>query len=342
MERLLKKLEPKQELGPKSTCMPGTRVETINYLLTWIAEYDDGVLWCSGLAGTGKSALVGTLHKLLSFQMSGRSHLAAFIRYDRTEYWYSSELITSIAYSLGMFDQRIGNAIAKALAACRAAAKMPASEARSQFRLLLQEPLETIPELQDEGPLVVIIDGLDESDMSEELLELLADGFGPTLPFMRLIVSSRPEERISRAFKHRLQVHCFPLDTSSDEVKHDIQHFIQQRFASIKDKSVWGIYNEQDVVTQLAERASGLFIWAATVCSFLCNFPGSQRLKVLLDTYDSSRCNGSADDTISNRTGYHRVRSIRNEGRCPSPTMHSCSIRCPDCSHGQHDGVYAS
>ncbi len=284
MERLLKKLEPKQELGPKSTCMPGTRVETINYLLTWIAEYDDGVLWCSGLAGTGKSALVGTLHKLLSFQMSGRSHLAAFIRYDRTEYRNSSELITSVAYSLGMFDQCIGNAIAKALAACHAAAKMPASEARSQFRLLLQEPLETIPELQDEGPLVVIIDGLDESEMSEELLELLADGFGPTLPFMRLIVSSRPEERISRAFKHRRQVHCFPLDTSSDEVKHDIRHFIQQRFTSIKDKSVWGIYDEQDVVTRLAERASGLFIWAATVCSFLCNFPGSQRLKVLLET----------------------------------------------------------
>ncbi|KAK0437889.1 hypothetical protein EV421DRAFT_1674762, partial [Armillaria borealis] len=213
------------------------------------------------------------------------SHLAAFIRYDRTEYRHkSSELIMSIAYSLGMFDQRIGNAIAKALAACRAAAKMPVSEARNQFRLLLQEPLETIPELQDEGPLVVIIDGLDESDMSKELLELLADGFGPTLPFMRLIVSSRPEERISRVFKHRQQVHPFPLDTSSDEVKHDIRHFIQQRFASIEDKSVWGIYNEQDVVTWLAERASGLFIWAATVCSFLCNFPGSQRLKVLLET----------------------------------------------------------
>ncbi|PBK89074.1 hypothetical protein ARMGADRAFT_936535, partial [Armillaria gallica] len=85
--------------------MPGTRMETINYLLTWIAEYDDGVLWCSGLAGTGKSALVGTLHNLLCFHMSGRSHLAAFIRYDRTEYRCSSGLIMSIAYSLGMFDQ---------------------------------------------------------------------------------------------------------------------------------------------------------------------------------------------------------------------------------------------
>ncbi|PBK59544.1 hypothetical protein ARMSODRAFT_852246, partial [Armillaria solidipes] len=213
------------------------------------------------------------------------SRLAAFIRYDRTLYRDSSELITSIAYSLGMFDQRIGIAIVKALTESPAAVKMAASESRTQFRLLLQEPLETIPELQDEGPLVVIIDGLDESDVSTELLEVLADGFGPMLPFMRLIVSSRPEEKISRVFKKRQHgFHHFPLDTSSDEVKGDIRHFIQQRFNSIEDKHVWGMYKEQDVVIQLAERASGLFIWAATVCSFLCDFPSLRRLEALLET----------------------------------------------------------
>ncbi|KAK0235058.1 hypothetical protein EDD85DRAFT_65629 [Armillaria nabsnona] len=285
MKKRLRELRPRQMLGPKSTCLPGTRVETINALSSWIMECNDDVLWCSGLAGTGKSSVVGTLYNLLSFHLSSYSQLAAFIRYDRTEYWNSSELITSIAYSLGMFDQRIGNAIAKALTASRAALKMPASESRTQFRLLLQEPLEMIPKLRDERPLVVIIDGLDESDVSEDLLEVLADGFGPTLPFMRFIVFSRPEEKISCVFKKRQHgLHQYPLDTSSDEVKQDILYFIWQRFASIKDKSVWGTYNEQYVVTLLAERASGLFIWAATVCSFLCKFPSLWRLRVLLKT----------------------------------------------------------
>ncbi|PBK66165.1 hypothetical protein ARMSODRAFT_842476, partial [Armillaria solidipes] len=212
------------------------------------------------------------------------SRLAAFIRYDRTEYPNSSKLITSIAYSLGMFDQRIGHAIAAILTASRAAVKMPASESRTQFRLLLQGPLETIPELQDEGPLVVIIDGLDESDVSKELLEVLADGFGPTLPFMRLIISSRPEEKIYRVFKSYPHIRRFPLDTSSDEVKEDIRHFIQQRFNGIEDRSAWSEYNERQVVAQLAQRASGLFIWAVTACSFLCNFPSLERLKALLQT----------------------------------------------------------
>ncbi|KAK0421920.1 hypothetical protein EV421DRAFT_589816 [Armillaria borealis] len=284
MKTLLQELRPGQELGPKSVCMPGTRVETINYLMTWIAEYDDSVLWCSGLAGTGKSSLVGTLHKLLGFHMGSHSRLAAFIRYDRTSYSNSSELITSIAYSLGMFDQRIGDAIAKALDTSRAAVKMPVSESHIKFQLLVQEPLETIPELQDEGPLVVIIDGLDESEVSNELLKVLADGFGPKLPFMRLIVSSRPEEKIARVFKNCRHVHCYSLDTSSEEVKLDIQYFIRQRFTSIDNGTVWGKHNKEDVITWLAERASGLFIWAATVCSFLCGFPCLWRLNVLLET----------------------------------------------------------
>ncbi|PBK89080.1 hypothetical protein ARMGADRAFT_351055 [Armillaria gallica] len=320
MQPLLQDLKPGQELGPKSLCMTGTRTETINSLVSWIANCDNSVLWCSGLAGTGKSSLVGTLHDLLSFHMGSRSRLAAFIRYDRTLYRNSSELITSIAYSLGMFDQRIGEAIAKALRTSRATVKMAPSQSSTQLQLLVQKPLATIPELQNEGPLIVIIDGLDESDVSQELLEVLADGFGSTLPFMRLIVSSRPTEKISRVFKNCQHVHRYQLDTSSDEVKQDIQYFIQQRFASIEDESVWGTHNKEDVITQLAERASGLFIWAAIVCLFL-------------------RCNVGPDKSISHRARGRRVGSIWKEGRCP--TMHLCSIRRPDCSQGQHDGAYA-
>ncbi|KAK0440358.1 hypothetical protein EV421DRAFT_1962432 [Armillaria borealis] len=293
MKTLLEGLEPKDGVfgptstylpGPTSTCLPGTRVETMNYLMSWIADCDDRVLWCSGLAGTGKSSLAGTLDQLLRVDMSSRCRLAAFIHYDRTKYLNSSAMITSIAYHLGIFDQRIGDAIAKALDTSPAAVSMPASESRAQFRLLVQEPLETLPELQDEGPLVVIIDNLDESDASEDLLEVLADGFGPKLPFMRLIVFSRPEERISRVFKKCEHVCHFPLDISSHIVNDDIHYFIRQRFAKIKDDTVWGTYTKETVVTQLAERASGLFIWAATVCSFLCEFPSLPRLKALLET----------------------------------------------------------
>ncbi|KAK0474722.1 hypothetical protein EDD18DRAFT_1011474, partial [Armillaria luteobubalina] len=82
----------------------GTRVATINSILSWIAQCDGKVMWCNRLAETGKSLLMGTLHDLLTADFGGCSRLAAFIRYDCLEYLSASKLITTIAYSLGMFD----------------------------------------------------------------------------------------------------------------------------------------------------------------------------------------------------------------------------------------------
>ncbi|PBK68535.1 hypothetical protein ARMSODRAFT_1019665 [Armillaria solidipes] len=69
MHQLLQDLRPWTSLGPKSTCMKGTRVATINYLMDWIADCNGGMMWCSGLAGTGKSSLVGETVSVPSFAM---------------------------------------------------------------------------------------------------------------------------------------------------------------------------------------------------------------------------------------------------------------------------------
>ncbi|PBK88460.1 hypothetical protein ARMGADRAFT_1084414 [Armillaria gallica] len=186
MRDRLRDLQPPEELGPKSRCTPGTRVETINTMVSWIAKHNSEMLWCKGLAGTGKSSLMETLHDLLTADIGGRSRLAAFVCYDRIEYSNANKLITNIAYALGTFDVRIGMTISKVVETSRSVMTM--TDLSAQFRLLLRGPLERVPDLIDEGPLVVIIDRLDECDASSELLAVLAEGFAPKLPFMRLIV----------------------------------------------------------------------------------------------------------------------------------------------------------
>ncbi|PBK98121.1 hypothetical protein ARMGADRAFT_900924, partial [Armillaria gallica] len=62
------------------------------------------MMWCKGLVGTMKSSLMRTLHDLLTADLGGCSQLVVFIRYDHIQYSNASKLITSIAYSLGMFD----------------------------------------------------------------------------------------------------------------------------------------------------------------------------------------------------------------------------------------------
>ncbi|KAK0437162.1 hypothetical protein EV421DRAFT_1075347 [Armillaria borealis] len=286
MHQLLQDLRPWTSLGPKSTCMKGTRVATINYLMDWIADCNGGMMWCSGLAGTGKSSLVGTLHQLLTVHAGGRNRLGAFIRYDRIQYSDASHLITSIAYSLGMYDTRIGTTISTVLRRNRAVLSMAASSAGDQFRILLQEPLESLQDLANEGPLVIIIDGMDEGDASEEMLAVLSRGFGRKLPFIRLLVFSRPTESISLVFTTpNSAVTRFALDKASVEVNKDIRYYIQARFNAIpSDVAFEKACKELDAIDGLAQRASGLFIWAATVCLFIKEFPCINRLRVLLSS----------------------------------------------------------
>ncbi|KAK0421599.1 hypothetical protein EV421DRAFT_2068852, partial [Armillaria borealis] len=284
MRDRLRDLQPPQELGPKSKCMQGTRVATINAMVSWIAQCDGKTMWCRGLAGTGKSSLMGTLHDLLTADFGGRSRLAAFIRYDRIEYPNANKLITSIAYALGTFDVRIGMTISKVIETSRTVMTM--LDLKAQFRLLLRGPLERVPDLVDEGPLVVIIDGLDECDVSDDMLAVLAEGFGPKLPFMRLILSSRPVHHIATRFEGRDRMYPLHLDTSSESVDYDIRFYLEKKFATIcnDDPAFKEKCKKWDAINQLAARASGLFIWAVTVARFVHAFPGISRLQALLAT----------------------------------------------------------
>ncbi len=278
-DQLKQHLKPPQELDPKSKCTQGTRVETINTMMSWISRCNGGTMWCKGLAGTGKSSLVGTLHDLLIADIGGRSRLAAFIRYDRIEYSKASKLIASIAYALGMLDERIGMAISKAVQT-----RWPVDPS-AQFQRLLRGPLESLPGLLDGGPLVVIVDGLDESDVSDDMLAVLAEGFGPKLPFMRLIVSSRPVHRIATAFEGRDSIYILYLDTSSDSINRDIHFYLGlQLNVDNRDPVFQAKCKQLNAVDELAARASGLFIWAATIAKFICGWPGISRLEAVLAT----------------------------------------------------------
>ncbi|SJL17586.1 uncharacterized protein ARMOST_21138 [Armillaria ostoyae] len=281
MRDRLRDLHPPQELGPKLWCTQGTRVATINMMVSWIAQCDGRTLWCKGLAGTGKSSLMGTLHELLTTNIGGRSRLAAFIRYDRIEYSKASTLITSIAYALGMFDDRIGRAISLVVQTLPSVVTLPPS---AQFQFLLRNPLESLPDIGDGGPLVVIIDVLDECDISNDMLAVLAEGFGLKLSFMRLIISSRPVHRITMVFEGRDCMYPLHLDTSSESINRDIQFYLGREFATIRDDAFQEKCKALDAVNELTARASGLFIWAATVARFVHAFPGISRLQALLDT----------------------------------------------------------
>ncbi|KAK0493883.1 hypothetical protein EDD18DRAFT_395880 [Armillaria luteobubalina] len=291
MDQALLELVPDVKLDPKRECMPGTRRQAIKYLHTWIVTGLGNTLWCRGMAGTGKSSLMATLYGDLTSRAIIPCSFAAFLRYDRNIPAESSSLISNIAYSLCKSSYGLGRAISQVIEEKPWVLRMPITSAKEQFRLLLQDPLRSIHGLADRGPLVVIIDGLDECIVPRDIVPVLAGGFGQDLCFVRLIIASRPLEHIQNVFDAtKPAIPIIDLDPSTDsDADRDIQLYIGSRFHDMYEELPSDDSREfrhqceaLHVVDILTHQAKGLFIWAVTVCDFISEFPCESRLKMLL------------------------------------------------------------
>jgi hypothetical protein len=276
MWQTLGRLKPTADELTSPPCVPGTRVESIQATMSWIVDFNGEVLWIKGLAGTGKSTLMSSI-KDLSF---GMGRLGAFIRFDRMKMNDPSRVITTLAYKLAELDVRIGEAIANA------ASKSPrvADRLSTQFKDLVVNPLRTIEELGADGPIVVLVDALDESQRSDkwvELLSVLAGGFGKDLPFVRLIVASRTHPDIERIFKPD---HIRPLILDTNDS--DIRVFFEKKLLEIDNDYIQKFCAENNCVDELTKRANGLFIWAATMLAFILQYP-ARRLGSVLNSPSS-------------------------------------------------------
>lgn len=128
-------------------------------------------------------------------------------------------------------------------------------------------------------PRVIIIDGLDECRGADEQGELLAvlSRITQSVPIsVAVLVSSRPEHHIRGAFGLRDLNSCssrLPLDDSY-EPDTDIRKYLVDRLDSIrKDRPMEfisdAIWPSPEDVDTLVQKASGQFIYAATVDKFV-------------------------------------------------------------------------
>ncbi|KAI3616807.1 nacht and wd40 domain protein [Moniliophthora roreri] len=238
----------KRPLGSKSHCLLGTCRESLKAIVDWIFHGDEqqSILWISGIAGVGKSSLIGTLYNSLA-QYGFSSHLAAFICFDRADYQDAKALICSLAFQLAKFDEHFGNQIADAVD--RNPRIIDSTDMSAQVQKLIINPLINLKEeIAKEGCVVVMIDGIDEcshSDHAEtnfrkQMLQLFETNKLELLPFLCIVLASRPEEDIY-------------------ETRKDIKFFFEK---CLGDSSFNVLTKEEKekALTLLPEHASGLFI----------------------------------------------------------------------------------
>ena len=135
---------------------------------------------------------------------------------------------------------------------------------------------------------MVVLDGLDECGTARDrkaLLSVLANDFFHLFR-VRTIITSRPEIDICAAFESQCHILAYGLDITSPTNSEDILLYFQYHLARIRSQKKYLRLNidwpGEEASHDLVQRASGLFVWASTVCDFLNGHDPRKRLDVIL------------------------------------------------------------
>ncbi len=233
---LKSKLNPAEmEWTGRPTCHPRTRLDMHRTITEWIidSETTSKVLWITGLAGAGKSTLATTVANM--YAENGR--LGAYVFFDRDVKERSDPInsLRTLAYELSRCDVRIAKGIKGAVDVNSRIAQM---QLDAQFRDLVRMPLLQAASdtaqgqsLADEGPIVIVIDSLDEcgnDSTRKQLLKVLAKETAKLPKIVRVIITSRSEPDIIGAFAKEPHIKHHELEVLPNDG--DISVYIESQF----------------------------------------------------------------------------------------------------------------
>ena len=315
----LKNLNPADmNTATRECCLPGTRLDILDFITDWVTNpsLTQNVFWLYGLAGAGKSTLATTVAN----RFRELRRLGAFLTFDRNILTRSDPdvVIRTIAYYIGLFDSRLGAVISVAVQNEPGICQAPLD---TQFTKLLLDPIKSTEVLLNEGPIIIVIDALDECGTAKSrkaLLTVLVDQL-PRLPsFIRLLITSRAVHDIRKAFNNHVNVCCRELDITSIVNENDIHAYIGHEMVSIREENeeldMPQDWPGEDIVRALVQRSGGLFIWASTAVAFIHDgHDPNDRLRILLQQEVRVQAESALDDLY--------ITALRSAGKWDDETF---------------------
>ena len=279
-----------KERFPQPKCHPYTRERILQTILNW-AESDSckRILWLSGSAGTGKSAIAQTV----SERCKRNDRLAAtfFFLRPSSERNTSDRLVATLAYQIALSVPGAKEFIANAVEDDPA---IFSKDINSQLFQLIIRPLTLAAQGWDSSQQsLVIIDGLDEcidERQQTDILSAICSAFVTHELPLRFLICSRPEHNIQMRFERPdLQSATARLVVDMDDtITQDIKIFLKAEFSRIHrehciQETPWP---PAYVIPSLAWRASGQFIYVSTIIKFIDDrhFRPQQRLDMVFGT----------------------------------------------------------
>jgi hypothetical protein len=253
-----------------SLCLADTRVDLLARIRRW-ADGDDKkcIFWLNGMAGTGKSTIAHTIAR--EYYDKGRLGASFFFSRGGGDLGTVSKVFTTIAVQLADTSPDLKRYICETLHENSDIGNLGLYD---QWEKLVLQPLSRLKESVFPLPLVLVIDALDECEGENDvrlILQVLATANSMKGVQLRIFITSRPETPI------RHGVHDIPETAHQDfilhgisqsTIQHDISTFFTHKLRQECDFAVGWPSDEK--IRLLVERASGLFIYAATACRFIC------------------------------------------------------------------------
>ena len=273
-------------------CLPGTReaiIEDICNVLNSPDEDAPRVCLLTGVAGSGKSAVAHSIARLYDGQERlGSSY--CFLRSDVTKR-NPQNFFSTVALDLSDHDPQYKSELCRVVKNNRSLrTSVSLSE---QVKRLIVEPSKHLHTI---GPLIIVVDALDESgDQSNRrgllraFSEQIADDNLPTN--LRFLITTRPESDILAALASSPQVvHKQLGDIAEDVVDEDIRKFIRHSLHRYTElETAWP---DQVWCRLLALHSQHLFQWASTACRFIegdgaIGLNMGERLQILIRKKDN-------------------------------------------------------
>ncbi|KAL5313288.1 hypothetical protein ACEPPN_019021 [Leptodophora sp. 'Broadleaf-Isolate-01'] len=255
-------------------CLPETRVDLLQEIYGW-ADGKDGqdeqrIFWLNGLAGMGKS----TISRTVAHEYNEQKRLGASFFFSKGggDAGHAGMFFTTLAVQLARNVPSLRQYICEAAKNRNDIASLSLSE---QWRQLVLSPLSNLHS-QSCQTYIIVLDALDECEDDKDvriILQLLAEARSLTTVQLRIFLTSRPEIPI------RHGIRSIPQAEHQDFVLHNIQPMIINHDIFLFLEHHLGIIGQElnigagwpggEVLRQLVEYASGLFIWASTTCRFI-------------------------------------------------------------------------
>jgi hypothetical protein len=253
-------------------CLQGTRTEILSQITEWVNSTGDNisrVLWLSGPAGKGKSAIAHTIANWFR-ETGGAGSCFCFDRHREADRRHE-KIFSTIARDLADHDPGMKRALADAVVADTHLKHT--TDIIQQWRKLLMQPLKKFP-ASSAGSILIVIEALDESggvETRRNLLRILAgrlqDNGLPQISELpsnfRILVTSRPLADIEEGFEGADHIRRLSMDDIPPEVvEGDIRAFVREELKKLSE------FQDSHVAT-LAANADGLFEWARLACAYI-------------------------------------------------------------------------